>query len=528
MADRYWIGNSGNWSDTAHWSASSGGAGGETVPTSSDDVYFDANSFSSVSQAVSFNVDSYCKGFNTTAVTNSPSFTTTSTSRSLFVYGDFLLGTHTWDTGRVLIYLNSTTTCSIDTNGVVLKGCHLLPNASGSFTLLSNIDTRGGSLSGNDYNGYFGAYDTGATLDIQGYTINTGYFLNYGTTDMTGSAINVYGTASYPAYIEDDSVTTTATNSVINIYATDGSEFYAYSDATYGEVIIHITSGTFTFRALNSSTYRFATNKLNLSNAAGATIRFLGSRTYYVGDLTAVGSAGSLITIKSVTDTVTHTLSSAGTITCDYLNIRDSIASGGATFTANNSTDSGNNTGWTFVTNASIEPATLDMAYSTLSPTLTGDAGVSANTLVGNYTINTSSVTGSATITPDSVSYLATILAPTVGTVTRATSDTLVVNAGMLEPSITGAAAITPDTLMSNMSLLEPDVRAIVRATGDVIVNNFTILAPTITGEANIEPDTISIIGEIPEPTVRVLYIGKTTRWTDKEGSTINFNDLQE
>jgi len=45
MADRFWIGNSGDWDSTAHWSTTSGGSGGAAAPTSSDDVFFDANSF---------------------------------------------------------------------------------------------------------------------------------------------------------------------------------------------------------------------------------------------------------------------------------------------------------------------------------------------------------------------------------------------------------------------------------------------------------------------------------------------------
>jgi hypothetical protein len=44
MADRYWVGGTANWDATAgtKWAATSGGAGGETVPTSADDVFFDA------------------------------------------------------------------------------------------------------------------------------------------------------------------------------------------------------------------------------------------------------------------------------------------------------------------------------------------------------------------------------------------------------------------------------------------------------------------------------------------------------
>lgn len=46
MANRYWVGGSGTWDTTAtaNWSASSGGAGGASAPTSADAVFIDANS----------------------------------------------------------------------------------------------------------------------------------------------------------------------------------------------------------------------------------------------------------------------------------------------------------------------------------------------------------------------------------------------------------------------------------------------------------------------------------------------------
>ncbi|MCK7554696.1 hypothetical protein MKQ70_06650 [Chitinophaga sedimenti] len=59
---RYWVGGSGDWSDPAHWSNSSGGAGGACVPGVSNDVFFDANSFSSGSNAVTINnTQAYCR-----------------------------------------------------------------------------------------------------------------------------------------------------------------------------------------------------------------------------------------------------------------------------------------------------------------------------------------------------------------------------------------------------------------------------------------------------------------------------------
>ena len=42
MANRYWVGGSGDWTSTTKWSTSSGGASGAPVPTSADTAIFDA------------------------------------------------------------------------------------------------------------------------------------------------------------------------------------------------------------------------------------------------------------------------------------------------------------------------------------------------------------------------------------------------------------------------------------------------------------------------------------------------------
>ena len=46
MANRYWVGGAATWDGTAllKWSTTSGGLGGQAVPTSADTVFFDANS----------------------------------------------------------------------------------------------------------------------------------------------------------------------------------------------------------------------------------------------------------------------------------------------------------------------------------------------------------------------------------------------------------------------------------------------------------------------------------------------------
>ena len=85
MADRFWIGDSGSWSQIAHWSAASGGAGGETVPGVADDVYFDAASFTIAAQTVTLDVNGTCLSLVWTGATNTPTFT--GTAKSLTIYG---------------------------------------------------------------------------------------------------------------------------------------------------------------------------------------------------------------------------------------------------------------------------------------------------------------------------------------------------------------------------------------------------------------------------------------------------------
>ena len=57
MANRYWVGGPGYWNDTAHWSDTSGGAGGASVPADGDNVYVDTNSNSTGDFTIHINTD---------------------------------------------------------------------------------------------------------------------------------------------------------------------------------------------------------------------------------------------------------------------------------------------------------------------------------------------------------------------------------------------------------------------------------------------------------------------------------------
>lgn len=56
VTTKYWVGNSGNWSDTAHWSLESGGPSGASVPTTGETAIFDENSGSTIMVLISSEV----------------------------------------------------------------------------------------------------------------------------------------------------------------------------------------------------------------------------------------------------------------------------------------------------------------------------------------------------------------------------------------------------------------------------------------------------------------------------------------
>lgn len=98
----------------------------------------------------------------------------------------------------------------------------------------------------------------------------------------------------------------------------------------------------------------FAVLKRNILSNNSFTINFEAGTTTTVDDFqikgTTTGPTNYLITLNSTVPGSTFTLTSpAETISVDYLDIKDSVATGGATWYAgNNSIDSGNNTGWLF------------------------------------------------------------------------------------------------------------------------------------------------------------------------------------
>jgi len=96
----------------------------------------------------------------------------------------------------------------------------------------------------------------------------------------------------------------------------------------------------------------FATNIFNTisTSAQPCTLTFYAGRTYTVTNFNVSGTAGNLVTLQSTAAGTRFSLSKAsGTVSVDYLSIKDSNATGGAAWYAGtHSTNVSNNLGWTF------------------------------------------------------------------------------------------------------------------------------------------------------------------------------------
>jgi len=164
---RYWVGGTGNWDNatTTRWSATSGGLGGASVPTSADDVIFDAaSSAGSYTVTIVATIGARCNSL-TFAAPASGTVTWAGTA-ALYIHGNVTLPatglTRTYS-GAITLS-GSTAGKTFTTNGVVLAsnifvdgiGCDWSLGSALSISTLQITLTNGG-LDFNNYNLIAGA-----------------------------------------------------------------------------------------------------------------------------------------------------------------------------------------------------------------------------------------------------------------------------------------------------------------------------------------------------------------------------------
>ncbi len=261
---KYWVGGTGSWTQTAHWSLTSGGVGGEPIPTATglDNVYFDENSFTSDDQVVTVNSVAYCRDIDWTGALYSPDLTGTS---QLNIYGSATFNPSMTCNVLYLSFnslnnLNKTITSS----GIVLNGnlsfdtvnanWYLQDDLSiGNYTLYVNT----GSFYSNSHNITCGAFNSNnansryiglgssvincANID---FTVNTNFSnsMTSATFILTGIGALAIGTNSLSfGTIEFNGLTvvSTATSTLImNTMTLDPNAIIKLPSATTSNVYV--------------------------------------------------------------------------------------------------------------------------------------------------------------------------------------------------------------------------------------------------------------------------------------------------
>lgn len=338
MADRFWVGDSGNWSDnTNHWSDSSGGAPGASKPSSSDNVFFNANSFSGAGQTVTVDEVAYCLDMDWTGAANTPTF---AVSNTIIIYGSltFITGiTLTVATNKQINFAATSTGKTVTTAGKDLKIIDFI-SATGGWTLQDALTAsvgfyieRTGGLSGN------------------GKTINCGLFSDAGSTqakviDITGCTINCAGNFSFVA----TGLTLTTTGSVIKV---TGTGAFVGAGNTYNELQLNGTAHTVT----GNNTFTV----LKCGRATAQTITFANGSTQTCDSFTSPVTGTNVLTL---TGAAAWNISSKSRFISDYVTVLNSAATpSNIWYAGTHGVNSGGNTGWTFGNPASniIIPATL-------------------------------------------------------------------------------------------------------------------------------------------------------------------------
>lgn len=351
MANRYWVGGSGNWnySNTANWSTVSGGGGGASVPSTSDDVIIDQNGPYDISATIPIIVNSISiTGTNV-------SFDVSGGSPTIYLTGSFYTHPTTklfsYGFGSIEISPPTGTTAYVDINGS--------PKNIASF----NVGTAGSGYSGTvvinsdlstDLTGMFVSAGGDATLNLNNHTIKAGgfsaYSTVYGKVDFASSSVIE---VSADVFIQSGAViagtgtirhtclTTQTTDIATSVDVSGITLQYAQANATYSLM----NTGSSGVANITNTAYPFTINfgnglKFNNFNLSGAPGNLINIRAYY---------APYAATINKT----------SGTVNASYLDIKDSNASGGATWYSlysNGNVNSGNNTGWIFGVNCNFFP----------------------------------------------------------------------------------------------------------------------------------------------------------------------------
>lgn len=350
MADRYWVGGTGTWNstNTANWSATSGGAGGASVPTSVDNVFFN-----SASSAAAYTVTWTSGQVNCQDISISGPATGTVThsgTASWNCYGNFYVaptGVAALPAGSLT--LQGATVTSFTTNGFALPFSVTQWKTTGitSGVVLGGAITFSGTINGWTVLG--GKFDTnGMTITAAGITstnsaMNRGITLNSSTLYVGSFSISMTGLT-----LDTGTATISSTTAFIqhSVSVDTSASFYNWAPVinTYG----HGTYGNLTFSNVTLPP---------VTDFTTPQVWWFGGNVTVTGTLTMTTSYRRTFMSTSGTQRTLTVAAKVGLAEVDFYNI--GVAGASAPWSGTNLGDAGGNTGISaFATPRALSPST--------------------------------------------------------------------------------------------------------------------------------------------------------------------------
>jgi hypothetical protein len=401
MADRYWVGGAGTWdaTTTTNWSATSGGAGGASAPTSADNVIFDTLSNLPTNASYAVTVGTNANALDITIAGPAVNTVTITSGATAVIncYGSWTNAAtgvvFTGTTGAAINFLATTTGKTITTNSVTLSANAILYGGVGGGWTLGSAFT---SASINTFtNGAFstanfamtvnsltasGAATRSISLGSSTITCNAATFINF--SNVTGLTFNA-GTST---------INGSSNSGLLN---GGGVTFYNVS-FTGVTALTHTIQGANTFNNL-TFTSRTTDGVGSITISANQTI----SGTLTLG---AANTAVRRFFVRSDTIGTQRTLTVATIATLSDVDFQDTVAAGASgTWSGTRLGNCTNNSNITFAagTNKYWNLAGAQNWSATGWATSSGGAPAVNNFPLAQDTAifdNTGSVTGTITI----------------------------------------------------------------------------------------------------------------------------------
>jgi hypothetical protein len=327
MASRFWVGGTGTWdaTNTANWSATTGGASGASVPTSADDVTFNASSGTSFTVTIA-------TGYNPTVISVSGGAATVTLNLNdqtltctTFSFTGTAVRTLAWGTsGQIVITGNGTTvfTTQVDTNLTCSGSRNVVFTYSGSTGTrtigtppLTNIATN--SLNYIFQGGTDTVTLTGASgivsrdLDLTGFsgTFTTNQMFAYGNVTLSaGLTLTAVATTwNFRGPSGGTQTLTTAGKTLpvsLTVNAPSGTVLFADNVTIPTTATLTVTAGT-----LNSNNRTINIGRLVSTGTATRTLAF-GTSTLNI--------TGNAATVMDVTPITGLTITGLTTVTFTY------------------------------------------------------------------------------------------------------------------------------------------------------------------------------------------------------------------